>query len=62
MEGFSGGSPRYPNTSYYQERKHMNPYPNDSKLVSKVDDFFSNFLLLSFIGAFVAAFAAPWIA
>lgn len=39
----------------------MNPYPNDSKLVSKVDDFFSNFILCSFIGAFVAAFAAPWL-
>lgn len=40
----------------------MNPYPNDSKLVSKVDDFFSYFLLLSFFGAFVVAFTAPWLA
>jgi hypothetical protein len=40
----------------------MNPYHNDSKLVSKVDDFFSSFFLFSFLGAFVAAFAVPWIA
>ena len=37
----------------------MNPYPTDSKLVSKTEDFMHNIILFAFFGAIVVAATAP---